>query len=48
MKLGSVVTVNTTTLAGIMAASNQTSSTASVNTSTGVSNKIKAMGMNIL
>jgi hypothetical protein len=48
MKLGSVVTVNTTTLAGIMAASNKTSSTASVNTSTGVSNKIKAMGMNIL
>jgi hypothetical protein len=48
MKLGSVVTVNTTTLAGIMAASNMTSSTASVNTATGVSNKIKAMGMNIL
>ena len=48
MKLGSVVTVNTTTLAGIMAASNMTNSTASVNTSTGVSNKIKAMGMNIL
>ena len=48
MKLGSVVTVNTTTLAGIMAASNVTNSTASVNTSTGVSNKIKAMGMNIL
>ena len=47
VKYGAAVTVNTTTLAGIMAASG-TTKTSSVNTSTGVSNKIKAMGMNIL
>ena len=41
-------TVNTTTLSGILAASARPSTTTSVNTSTGVSNKIKAMGMNIL
>ena len=50
MKLGSVVTVNTTTLAGIMAASNMTSTSASSGNQTaqGYSNKIKAMGLNIL
>ena len=45
-KLASTVTVNTTTLAGIMAASKQTTPT--VAQTTGVSNKIKAMGLNIL
>lgn len=41
-------TVNTTTLSGVLAASARPSTTTSVNTSTGVSNKIKAMGLNIL
>jgi hypothetical protein len=45
IKYGTAVTVNTTTLAGIKKAS---ATTSSVNTQTGVSNKIKAMGMNIL
>jgi len=48
VKYGAAVTVNTTTLAGIMAASGTTKTSSSINTSTGVSNKIKAMGMNIL
>jgi hypothetical protein len=48
VKYGAAVTVNTTTLAGIMAASGSTNASSSVNTSTGVSNKIKAMGMNII
>jgi cell envelope opacity-associated protein A len=47
VKYGAAVTVNTTTLAGILKASG-TSTSSSVNTSTGVSNKIKAAGMNIL
>ena len=38
-------TVNTTTLAGIAAASASKSSTSSVNTTQGVSNKLKAMGL---
>jgi hypothetical protein len=41
-------TVNTTTLSGVLAASARPSTSTSVNTSTGVSNKIKAMGLNIL
>jgi hypothetical protein len=43
IKYGTVV--NTTTLAGIAAASASKSSTSSVNTTTGVSNKLKAMGL---
>jgi hypothetical protein len=43
IKYGTAVTVNTTTLAGIMAAS-APKTTTSVNTKTGVMNKLKAMG----
>jgi hypothetical protein len=49
MKLGSVVTVNTTSLAGVMAASNSYSggyqTGSSNNTSQGTANKLKAMGL---
>jgi hypothetical protein len=44
IKYGTAVTVNTTTLAGIMAAS-APKTTTSVNTATGVQNKLKAMNL---